>query len=339
VAATPRETPVVTHFAHMVLAMVLSAVPGIDVRGNADCPTPGALAAALEGLIAPAPSGAPAAQDVVELSSRGGSVTVKLTSAGGDLVGEKHLPERLSCGARAQAAAVMVAAWEAHLRGVAAPIGPAAQVRAPTLPPPVAAPAPAPPAPATPRASPATAVVAQPLAPGAPAPSPPVQLEVSTALFASVTAAGVAPGGIFEVGVARADAPLALEVGAVIVGAHRTGVATGRGLWRRYGGVVELDSRSRWRSMVLHIHGGAALSAVTISGQSFPSVANDAVFDPGIVVGLRLALAARLAPWVGATAVSWPRAHTLTVGGSPASVDLPQFETWLGGGLTFGRRN
>jgi hypothetical protein len=324
----------------MVLVTVLSTVAGIDVRGNADCPTPGALAAALEGLIAPTSPGASTVPDVVELSSQGASVKVKLTRAGGDLLGEKRLPERLSCGERAQTAAVMVAAWEAHLRGVAGLIGPAApEVRAATQPPPVAVPVP--PAPAAPPASPATAVVAQPaaFAPGAPAASAPIQVETSAALFASITTAGVAPGGIFEVAVARADAALALDAGAVIVGGHSTGVASGRGLWRRYGGVVQLDSRSRWRSLTLHMYGGAALTAVTITGQSFASLANDVVFDPGIVVGLRLAVAARFAPWLGATAVSWPRSHTLMVGGSPASVDLPQFETWLGGGLTFGRGN
>ncbi len=167
----------------------------------------------------------------------------------------------------------------------------------------------------------------------------PIQLETSAALFASVTAAGVAPGGSFEVAVARADAPLALDAGAVVVGAHDTGVASGRGVWSRYGAFVQLDSRSRWRSLMLHMYGGAALTAVTITGASFPSVASDTLFDPGILVGLRLALAARFGPWLGATAVSWPRAHTLQVGGSQTSASLPQFEVWLGGGLTFGRGN
>jgi len=326
----------VTHFAYMVLVTLLSTLSGIGVRGNASCPTPEALAAALEGLIAPAPGSGSARPDVVELAGHGASVTVRLTSAGGDLVGEKRLPERLSCADRAQAAAVIVAAWEAHLRGVAGPIAPrAVGVRAATEPPPVTVARPAAPAPASPPAGGA----AQPSARGPAAPPAwvPIQLETSAALFASVTADGVVPGGIFEVAVARGDAPLALDVGAVIIGAHGTGVASGRGVWRRFGGVVELDSRSRWRSLALHMYGGAALTAVTVTGESFPSTGNDTLFDPGIVVGLRLALVARLAPWLGASAVSWPRAHTLLVGGSPASADLPQFEAWLGGGVTFGR--
>ncbi len=320
-------------FAHMVLVTLLSTVPGIEVRGNAGCPTSDALAAALAGLIAPPPASA-TGSDVVELSGSGASVKVKLTSAGGDVIGEKRLPARLSCGERAQAAAVMVAAWEAHLRGVAGPIDPTATQLPATQPAPVAVPVP--PAPVPPAPSPV--VVTRP-AESAPTGSAPIQLETSAALFASVNADGVAPGGIFELAIARADAPLALDAGAVIVGAHTIGVASGRGAWHRYGGIVQLDSRSRWRSLVLHMYGGAALTAVTISGQSFASTATDTVFDPGIVVGLRLALAVRTSPWLGATAVSWPRSHTLQVVGSPASVELPQFEAWLGGGLTFGRGN
>ena len=54
---------------------------------------------------------------------------------------------------------------------------------------------------------------------------------------------------------------------------------------------------------------------------------------------LFLALAIRLGPWVGATAASWPRAHTLVVAGTSITGQLPQFEAWLGAGLTFGRGN
>ena len=67
-------------------------------------------------------------------SNQAGSVTVRLSTARGEVVGEKRLPDRLSCSERAQAAAVVVAAWEARLRGVAA------EVRPPTQPPPLAAP-------------------------------------------------------------------------------------------------------------------------------------------------------------------------------------------------------
>ena len=91
---------------------------------------------------------------------------------------------------------------------------------------------------------------------------------------------------------------------------------------------------SRWSAAALHLHGGAALTAVTIEGEKLPMTSGDTLFDPGVTVGLRLALAARLGPWVGATAVSWPRAHTLSVGGTSLTGQLPQFEAWLGAGPT-----
>jgi hypothetical protein len=167
----------------------------------------------------------------------------------------------------------------------------------------------------------------------------PIQVETRAALLASVTASGVAPAGTFEVTLGRADSALALGLGAVIVGGHSLNVASGRGVWRRFGGTVELDSVSRWSAAALHLHGGAALTAVTVEGEKLPVMSGDTVFDPGVTVGLRLALATRLGPWVGATAVSWPRAHTLVVGGTSLTAQLPQFEAWLGAGLTFGRGN
>jgi hypothetical protein len=307
----------------MVLVTLLSAVPGIGVGGNASCPTPSALEAALVGLI-PSPASPGAPPDVVEVLDQAGSVTVRLSTARGEVVGEKRLPDRLSCSERAQAAAVVVAAWEARLRGVAA------EVRTPTQPPPLAAP---------PRTPPA--VVAAPVERvAAPAPArATIQVETRAALLASVTSSGVAPAGTFEVTLGRADSPLALGLGAVIVGGHSLDVASGRGVWRRFGGTVELDSVSRFRAAALHLHGGAALTAVTVEGEKLPMTSGDTLFDLGVTVGLRLALAARLGPWVGATAVSWPRAHTLSVGGTSLTGQLPQFEAWLGAGLTFGRGN
>jgi hypothetical protein len=307
----------------MVLVTFLSTGPGLGVRGNASCPTPAALEGALVGLI-PSPAAPSAAPDVVEILDHGGAATVRLSSARGEVIGEKRLPDRLSCAERAQAAAVVVAAWEARLRGVAA------EVRAPMQPPPQAAP----PAPvAVVVARPNDRVVAPPPA------RAPIQVETRAALLASVTSSGVAPAGTFEVSLGRADSPMALELGAVIVGGHSLNVAPGRGVWRRFGGIVELDSVSRWSALALHLHGGAALTAVTIEGEALPMTSGDTVFDPGVTVGLRLALAVRLAPWVGATAVSWPRAHRLVVGGTSLTGQLPQFEAWLGAGVTFGRGN
>ncbi len=316
----------------MVLVSLLADLPGLGVRGHASCPTPGALEAALVGLIAPRP--APETPDAVEILEQGSSVTVRLSSARGEVIGERRLPDRLSCAERARAAAVVVAAWEAHLRGVAAALdSPAAEARAATQPPALPAPPVAPAAMVAAVAPPAARVAAA-------LPSrAPIQIETSAALFASVTASGVAPAGTFELALTRADSPLALGLGAVIVGGHSLNVASGRGVWRRFGGMVELDSVSRWSALALHLHGGAALTAAVVEGQSLPAIASDTVFDPGVIVGLRLAWVARLAPWLGATAVSWPRAHALLVGGSPATAQLPQFEAWLGGGVTFGRGN
>ena len=82
---------------------------------------------------------------------------------------------------------------------------------------------------------------------------------------------------------------------------------------------------------------GVALTALAISGKDLPTTYNAVLFDPGVLAGLRLRFPTRrLAPWLEATAASWPRSHTLTVNGTMVSAELPPFEALLGAGLSFG---
>ncbi len=316
----------------------------MGVRGDTSCPTAAEVAAALVGLVAPAKpsasaSAAPAAQDVAELIAQGTSVSVRLTSSKGELIGEKRLPDTLSCAARARTAAVIVAAWETRLRGVTGPLAPVSNARATAAaatPPPVEAPR-APPA-ATAASAPAMVLAAPALALG-PAPAGhAIQIETGVAALASITAAGLAPAALVEISWSRRDSAFALGLGALAVGAHATAVASGRGDWRRFGGLLDLKSSTRWTAVELQMHAGLALTALAINGQALPTTSSATIFDPGIVVGVRLRSSARrLAPWLEATAASWPRSHSLYVNGSTASVQLPPFEGLLGAGFSFGR--
>src|SRR5664279_2024973 len=100
----------------LAVATAASGAP-VTVSGHTDCPTPAELETALVGLVNPAQ--APLAPDLLELFERGGTVRVRLSSAAREVIGEKPLPRSLSCAERARTAAIMVAAWEARLRGVA----------------------------------------------------------------------------------------------------------------------------------------------------------------------------------------------------------------------------
>jgi len=307
--------------------LLLAATPNPDavlaVRGGTSCPTAAEVSAALVGLVAPArPSDPP---DVVELGGQGPSISIRLRSAGKDVVAERLLPESPSCEERARTAAVIVAAWEARLRAGAPPMWP--------LPAPAAAPAPAshiepPPAPSA-----ARVVTARPEAP----PRAPMQVATAGAVFASVAAGGIAPAAMLEAKLTRPGSPFALGVGGLAVGTHTMTVASGRGTWRRLGGVIDLESRTSISIVELQLHAALALSAVSILGESFPTTAGATIFDPGALAGLRLCYRGeRLSPWLEAGAAYWPRTHALMVAGSTASANLPAAEALLGVGLSFG---
>src|SRR4051812_33838186 len=141
-----------------LLAVTVQAAGVMPVRGPSACPTPAEVGAALVGLVAPVAP--PAAPDAVEIVGAGEAGTGKLRSAPGDPSAARGLPPPSSCAERARAAAVIVAAWEAHLRAGATPMWPLA-----ATPPPAPPPAPRP-------AAPPVAAQA--------APPPPVPLHVET---------------------------------------------------------------------------------------------------------------------------------------------------------------
>jgi hypothetical protein len=297
----------------LVLLVAGGPVPAaIGVRAETTCPTASEVSAALEGLVAPpAP---PAAPDVVELAGQGPSITVTLRSAAGQVIAEKRLPGSPSCQERARAAAVIVAAWEAHLRAGAAPAWPPE-----SRPPPPAAP---------------DATVRAPAPPPAPEP---IRVATSAAVMLSVAAGGASPAGMVEGTFSRGRSRFALGVGALVVGAHSTPVATGRGTWRRIGGLVDLQSGVSWQAVELQLHGGVALTAVSVMGESLPLVSGGTIFDPGGLAGLRLRLRGqRLSPWLEAAAAYWPSTHTLSVVGSPDLAQLPAFEAFVGIGVSLG---
>jgi hypothetical protein len=169
-------------------------------------------------------------------------------------------------------------------------------------------------------------------------PPDPVEVETSAALLASVAAGSVAPGAIVEGTFSRGGSRFAVGIGALAVGTHSTALASGRGSWRRFGGVVDLESGASWRRVDLQLVAGLMLTAVSVTGESLPVISGTTIFDPGALAGLRLRLRGeRLSPWVEAAAAFWPRPHTLLVAGSTASADLPAIEAFLGLGITLGQ--
>jgi hypothetical protein len=312
-------------------ATVLAAADpssSVSVRGGTTCPTAADLSAALVGLVAP--GSADAAPDIAELLARGGVVSVQLSNAKGDVIAEKALPTSRSCADRARTAAVIVAAWEAHLRGgmpgdLAVPAAP----REPPPPPPVA---PSPPPPPVVPPPPRLVVVPSVM------PAPPLEVEAGVGLFASLVSTQAAPAGLAEVVVSRRGGRFSLGLEALAVGTHSATLdSTARGDWRRFGGVVDARSRWRWPRFQLDVRAGFALTALVVQGSSLPNPASATLTDPGALVGLRGRVPLDVAaPWLDVTAAAWPGAHTLYVTGTSESANVPRFELLLGVGVSFG---
>ena len=313
------------------LAAALAAAdasPSVLVRGDTECPSPDELRAALLGLVAPAT--ASTTPDVAELHGNGGSMTVRLLNAEGDAIAEKTLPAQASCGERARTAAVIVAAWEAHLRGglqgdLSVPPPPPP----PPLPPPVAAP------PARADLAPERPVTVVRAAPAAT--TPPLELEAGAAIVASVVSGHVAPAALVEVVGALRGGWFAVGLGALAIDTHTVALDAGAGAWRRLGATLDARVRSRWGRLELDVRAGAALTALAVEGRDLPGASGATLVDPGAFVGARAQLhLGAFAPWLEGTAVLWPGSHTLYVARTSEAVDVPAAEVLLGLGVAFG---
>jgi hypothetical protein len=324
--------------------------PAVVVRGNTDCPSPSAVSDALVGLLAP--PWAPATPDIVEVSRRGLTVAVTLTDGAGHLIAEKSLTETGTCAERAETLAVMVAAWETHLRAGQPIILPrvVATAAASETALPVAQPLPRAEAaipsspPAKTRGETASGKISGPSEAdlvvtddNQTAPRAPLALETRAGLLMSVADGTIAPAATCDVSLSRRDARFAIAAGALVVGTHVTTVVPGSATWRRFGGLVDLRSVLRWQTVDLEMHAGAAFTALTIAGESLPLTSGATMFDPGVLIGVRSRFRlGRVSPWIEATAAFWPLTHTLYVDGTATSSDLPSFEALLGGGISFG---
>jgi hypothetical protein len=299
----------------------------VIVRSDSDCPSSSSVRDALAGLLARPEPGE--ALDVLELRRDGGALEVRLTEAAGRLIASRRLIEGKACGERAQMVAVLVAAWETRLRA-------GQQATLPHVPPP-----------APPAIGARTSAFARPLGP-APAlvgvrdEAPPIaprllELETRAGLIMSIADGTIASGATCDVSVSREGSQFAVAAGVIAVGAHATAVLPGSASWRRLGGVVDLRSMLRWNAFDLEMHGGVALTALSVSGESLPVTGGATLFDPGLLIGLRARVrSGRVSPWVEATVAFWPLTHTVYVDGTASSHQLPSFEALLGVGASFG---
>jgi hypothetical protein len=325
----------------VVAAQVTFVAPA--VRGEGSCPAAAEVARQLTPLL-PASRGADE-PEIVELVFAGADAIVRLRGADGRVSHERVLDRAASCDARAEEAAVLVAAWEADLHAdVAFPAssGPTPAPMAPASPASAGAPAAL--------AAPAPSLVGPPGATGAGDPAPgvapvafvakrgegdarPVGLAVGAEVF--VAAAGLAdaaPAGAVEVTLttgARVHARLAL----LATGAHELELTPGRVAWRRAalsaGALADLV-RGR---VSLQVRASVLAGVVMASGSGFTKNYDATSAEVGADAGLRVGvpLTPRFGLWAELSGAAFPgreRVSVLNVISAPA---LPSWE--LDGGL------
>jgi hypothetical protein len=316
----------------------------VIVRASGDCPSAGAVTGALAKLLAPAAlSDRSLPADLAEIEVRGATLVISLRRDSGEIVGQRELAAPAGCADRAEAAAIVLAAWETHLGDRPARDLQLDRQREATLPSVAATTPPAPsfvgaeiPAPSVQLPKPAVVRAVGPLGVSA-AERRRLVLVPGGSLFASVDANDTALGAAAEVVWSRPGSPFALGGSALVVASHATTVSPGVGSWRRFGLVVDGRRRAAWPSAWLEARIGLALTALAISGSALGEASGGITLDPGALVGLRVGLAGGPAvSWLEIAATAWPRRQTVYVRGG-GSADLPRLEALLGVGLSWGR--
>jgi hypothetical protein len=310
----------------IVLSMVAfpSAIVAVEVRGTTTCPQPAAVEAALTGLIA---IGSPAiVADVAELADQGQDVVVALRRVSGELIAEKHLDANLSCVERARVAAVAIAAWEVKLATQPGDLNASNAPSGAVVPLPIPSSTEEPAAVLSRRDS--TGVL---LPPGEP-----VGFETGVTLGASLVGTTIAPAGAVAVSFVRPRRMLVPALAAFAVGAHTTPAGPGEASWWRLGISAFAGLRRSLGRTWVEARGGIALSALRISGRSFPINDSGTTFDPGVPLGLKLGLRTQAVTWwIEAQAIVWPRGQVVHLAGAPGSTNLPRVEALVGLGLSY----
>lgn len=278
------------------------APPPLRVEGTSTCPTPVEVSAKLEGLIVEAAGAEP---HVAVVERRGPALHLELRDAAGAVLAQRDVTDRSPCRDLASVAAVIIAAWEAELRGSSAVLPPAPVV------------------PKLPRR---------------------VAWDVGAAGSATYAGAwGWAPGGLalFSLGVEGGW----LRGELVVSGAAPRPIAVGRGsaTWFRVGAGLGPRVRLGTGRLGLDLHAQLFVAALSVRGAGFNENLSALDVDPAVLAGARGWY--RLGDFrlfVGATFQAWLREQLVRVeqAGTPANPldtgHLPRFELVLAAGVLFG---
>lgn len=287
----------------------------LQVHGAGSCPSPKEVETHLLPLL-PRDFGATGIDEANLEEHEDRSLELSLALSEGGTPFHKVLPASAPCAERAELVAVTLAIWEAQLHPeIALSVDPLS-------PDPASSPAPAE---APDRAEPA---------------APPAQgheLVLGVGLSGVALASAPAPGGSVILTMRKAGSPWGAHLAGVVVGSRTVVLPPGEAsYWRSYG-MLGADL-ALWRSAgwSLELQAGAAIGAVRIDGNGYPTNRNDWNVDLGVDAGVRFGRRdGQLRPWLGADLVTWLRRQQLDLVGAPTSQALPRFDWALTLGVDF----
>jgi len=314
VAAAP--VPVAT-------APVAAPPAALEIAGDATCPTPAAIAAALANLLVPATSEPPSETDppvtTVTVTRTESGLRLALVDPHAHELASRELPPAGSCTDLAAAAAVVVAAWRADLD--------------PALAPSIAMPVSAPPPPA---AAPPVVVMR-----AAPPPAPrPRAWTLGLGLLASETGGVTAPGAILTGALGLGVGGFALDggVSATTSRAADVGALPGAASWTRVTMALGPALRLGYGHVRgdIHLQGLGAL--LHVRGVGVPNAASDTTPELGGGTGARVEIMSGTSIiWVGLDALAWPGQQRLLIANSGDQGRLPRLELVASVGMGLGR--
>jgi hypothetical protein len=290
--------------------VILSAVLALaEVISTTQCPDSAAIKQRLRSLLSPSATSTDRATIDESLSA----IRVEVRDAAGANVGVRALPLAGSCDDRADAVAVVIAAWESD-------VGRRAAAHTPT---------------ATPVPESAAIVATSPT---------PSQLtwDVSASFLGTIAGGAFAAGASADVTLGKRGFPLAARIGVAGSDNRDLTLAGGRASWTRaalmFGPVFDVVSQKGVR---LDVHADIAAGWMFVQGRGFSANYSDNGFDPALGGGARLALTKwSIEPWIDCTLLGWLRHQTVSVptATSTASTEIPRFDVWLRAGVAYGKR-
>lgn len=306
----------------MLSLVALGLTAGLVVDATGACPRAQGVEERLAALMGEADAGRAARVRVVEDGGASRRLRVEIVAGDGAVLLLRELGGEGSCDERAEAAAVVVAAWLAQ----DATASPAATSPSPSPSPPISS-------------SPSSS----------PSPSPPISSSPSSSVSSSsssgrwefAAAAGVVAGTAPALRVDTLWAPFRgramLRASLLLEGTRESALAGGQARWLRGAAGLGLGYRLSGGAVAADLTLDALLGAVRVSGAEFTTSQSSWGGDLGGAAGVQVMRArGRVRPLLGFSVLGWLGQHRAEVGGVTETRAIPRVDFLVMVGLGFG---